>query len=565
MKRLLLLFSFYPLLAVVILLAIHLRPYYCWQTDVESDYYYNAKLIHAGKLPLSTLHPGTPVQYISAGIMAITGDAPRIAQSYFNISYIILALLQSLLIAFFARKVYRHFGNNYLLAFICLMLILAAPSFYTFLLYLSPENLSFILSWIALLYFWIYLDNTKLQNLVYAFVFLGISLTVKFSVLPILISMLLVFAVYVLRQLVFRKRLLWKDILIAVLALGISFFIFTVGVYRYMPVMIRSIIQRTLRTGSFDRNNLLPLLKNMLHDTPIYFCFILAGALLLLWVLLVSVKKTVESLRAPENTLFEKILLSGLLFLFFIVTASKTEFVTSINVDLRNAVPCLIFIPFTLFLVHDRISNIQKASKAVSTVIAVVCVVICSLILALHIKHEKQWVSKQLETQQQVAAKVKELNTQNLKLSFWDDDDNGGWFGPASFHYWGNFRYAGGLFDKELTEAFPTYSFIKFRKMHFGENKKNGTAAKQLLLIYRMLGMANRKPVYTLPQDSVFSDGNMMPKLAFFEADELKSYTFSDLERYFSQSYTATNFREFTIGDKKFLLMELKNKSLNNM
>jgi hypothetical protein len=61
-------------------------------------------------------------------------------------------------------------------------------------------------------------------------------------------------------------------------------------------------------------------------------------------------------------------------------------------------------------------------------------------------------------------ARIDQLVEGNRRVAFWTGWDQD-YLGPASFHFWGNYRYANHAFDRVLAEYFPKYAFLRLRNI----------------------------------------------------------------------------------------------------
>src|SRR3989338_758619 len=63
------------------------RPFWCANTDVEVDYFFNGLQVAAGKSPVNFVHPGTPIQYLSGLLSWLTHAQPADMQRIMNYGY----------------------------------------------------------------------------------------------------------------------------------------------------------------------------------------------------------------------------------------------------------------------------------------------------------------------------------------------------------------------------------------------------------------------------------------------------------------------------------------------
>ncbi len=79
-----------PLALFVLFTYIYPRPYYVFETDIEPDYYYNARLVLDGQ-PTGLHHPGTLIYYLGALVLKMTGTELDHTQQFLNACYLVVA------------------------------------------------------------------------------------------------------------------------------------------------------------------------------------------------------------------------------------------------------------------------------------------------------------------------------------------------------------------------------------------------------------------------------------------------------------------------------------------
>src|SRR3989344_9508042 len=68
------------------------RPYYIQTTDLENDYYYNARLMYRDLPSYFVQHPGTPLYYFLSKLMLLAGDDLAATQRILGLGYLFLML-----------------------------------------------------------------------------------------------------------------------------------------------------------------------------------------------------------------------------------------------------------------------------------------------------------------------------------------------------------------------------------------------------------------------------------------------------------------------------------------
>ena len=114
----------------VYMVFIEARPYYLTLvTDIESDYYYNSKLLYYGSAPFSLVHPGFPIFWIGKMIFEFFEHSLSImnTQSFFNASYLVIFLATLFSFWYFIVHVVKDISVNR--AFLVIASILIWPPF----------------------------------------------------------------------------------------------------------------------------------------------------------------------------------------------------------------------------------------------------------------------------------------------------------------------------------------------------------------------------------------------------------------------------------------------------
>ena len=121
------------------------RPYYnVLFTDVENDYYANAKLLFKNFETQSVYHPGSIIFFISSLIFYISGDSINDTQLFFKINYFIIIIIN-----LFSLLVFTYFFRNKInltVRFFLLSFFLVWPSYFVYLERLSADSFTFPVS-----------------------------------------------------------------------------------------------------------------------------------------------------------------------------------------------------------------------------------------------------------------------------------------------------------------------------------------------------------------------------------------------------------------------------------
>jgi hypothetical protein len=261
----------------------------------------------------------------------------------------------------------------------------------------------------------------------------------------------------------------------------ISFFLLTIPILSRLPSTLLSVFQSgDVHPYSRDAAKLLVLFlgnfKLLLTNSP-PFALLMVGAVL---VFIYHLKTSLRTILSPAIRRVDSAhsqsfdFLSGAAFLCVMISAFIYTFVcvqlqediNSWTLSLRNVGPSALFLPFLLLYCYRLNTVKQKASMVGANkthkiwVIAGIGIIIWSIALNVHLRR-RDMAQYQTVTQPTIE-RLERLSQPGKRIAFWDGSP-GGLMGEASFHFWGNYRYAGSVYDNLLLQEFPKYTYLRLR------------------------------------------------------------------------------------------------------
>jgi hypothetical protein len=157
----------------------------------------------------------------------------------------------------------------------------------------------------------------------------------------------------------------------------------------------------------------------------------------------------------------------ALMMLGFIFTTSATE-TDFVEKAFRNVTPTALLLPF-LILYCYRLSCATGTSPAMNTMIPQALMVVAAVGLAtsavmVHLDRRDAYIKDRKARIAGTMARLEMLAQPGTRIAVYDDEDRS-LLGEASFHFWGNFNYANGLFDQMLLEGYHKYAYFRLREL----------------------------------------------------------------------------------------------------
>jgi hypothetical protein len=462
------------------------RPYYLTDIDSEQDYYYNARLIASG-LPETVHHPGTPVHYLAYGILSVSGDEVPKTQRFFDLSYLVIAIVTSLGLLAFGGLALRDESAG--TAALALAAVLAWPPFLTYLTILGADSFIVAAGLPAIGLFWHVLHGRTRPSratLLASGASVGLCLAVKMSFVPVAIALFAGYAVWAIRRPpapgssppgsgVARSRPL--------ILIGLGF------VAGYL-VAIAPVLGRVgvIWSRTANRPDVVPRGESLAQElgqtaldlfrhAPGWTVLAVSGCALAILMLGRAAGSTRSASRAPRDTdqptfdLLAAGVAVALLLAALVYTAAASTSVSpgsAVGIRLRNMSPAALVVPLVILLAARAGSARIPARRATARwrspggVLAAIVVVAAAMLTDLG--HRSRFITAHQERTAATQGRLAQLAQGTARLAFWTESDQD-YLGAASFHFWGNYRYANQAYDHELVSQFPPYTFLRLRNL----------------------------------------------------------------------------------------------------
>lgn len=528
----------------IVLVFILPRPYFVLSNDYDNGHYYNVRSLYEG-LPIHNVeHPGTPVFLLGQLAMTKTTAETANVGTFLTVMYVVVGVVTGVSLALFCRLVLWTLPAP--AAALALASIAAWPAFLVHLNTFCSESFVLATGLTALAGLWVVLEafpRPKLRHLAFAGAACGVALSVKLSFIPFVGALALAVTLSVLRS----------DASLARKARGVLVFLFSiVSVFlaAILPVLHRldEIILRTLnRPDVVPEGAFLSALgtasHHLLKEQPAIV--VLFGVAVLLFVAVASDIATSRAAEGPEveggfdvrASVVFFVLLSGA-FLYSLACAAR-DMVSydSVGDSLRNASPTVLAVPFAVLcfyrVVVPELPERWRDSRTARRGAMLAAIVVAATSLSWHLVGRQTMIQERSRIVAETKVRFEELRRTRGTVAFWDGSP--GWLlGEASFHFWGNYRYAENKFTEELRREFPGLAWLHLRDIRYlyedGRLLKQGTPASERIwwrapmhdALQHWLALKRRFPAYPKMQPRLFSwvgDGQVPDVLAFPERE----------------------------------------------
>ncbi len=440
------------------------RPYYVTDIDSEQDYYYNAQLAGHG-LPLSVHHPGTPIHILGGVILAGVGEGLQHTQQFHDVAYLAAALATALAMALFVALAMRDepFG----VAFLALACVVAWPTTLTYLNNFGADSFIVAAGLPPLACFWRSLERPlerARSALFWTGIGLGVCLTVKMTFAPLVAA---IGAAVVVRS--WRGAGRTRDVLHGVLPLAAGFaagyLIATIPIWGRLTLVWWRLFQRpdVVPQGEGLLPDIVTSLGVMWAANPPLVC-VTVGGLVLAGVIACRAVLAKGTKRAELDYVAGGVFLA-VLGLGFAYTAAASATImpdAEPGVRLRNMSPTALIIPFALlFCARWLRPRVTAAAQLGLTALAIAMLV---LGIRRHTAARAEFIQARERRIEATQTRIDQLVEGNRRVAFWTGWDQD-YLGPASFHFWGNYRYANHAFDSVLAKYFPKYAYLRLRNI----------------------------------------------------------------------------------------------------
>ncbi len=494
------------------------RPYSIILTDVEVDYYYNARLAHQG-LPVAGIHhPGTPIQFLGALILATVGADIALAQNFFNFAYLVLAVLTILALFFFVRTTLKDLPPG--VAFLALATVVAWPTFSFYLNKFGADAFVVISGLPAITFFWRALGKELIPRYRHLFLcgaFVGLSLAIKMSFVPLAVALL---AGCMIRGLIAffcylseggRLAGFWRFALLPLAmpaGAWLTYKLFTLPIHERVPDIWN---ERLGGSGlTFGLREMAEragdVLLAMATANWLLVCVLIAIVCVFLFCVCALVYRSFSSgIRGTLHSITKERFdhLSGAAFLLIALpavllllateaTATRTA-VVAVGQGLRNVFPVALVFPFVIvfcwrtYFVHR--DGFLIRNKFFQPALLVISLLAISLTVSVFLRERHGFMNLHAKRIENAQKAIMQSLLPGTRVAVWDGTALHA-LGEVSFHWWGNYRYARSSFDADIGSAYP--SFTQFRLLdlvaRLREKQDSNTATTMELIAMQRHG-----------------------------------------------------------------------------
>ncbi|MSR86552.1 hypothetical protein EXS70_00025 [Candidatus Peribacteria bacterium] len=446
------------------------RPYAFNADDLENDYYHNGWLVAAGSAELADVyHPGTPIHYLSAGIINLVGNDPAKTQDVLNVAYVIIGIVNALAIALFIFLL--PLETPAAVAFLCGALIIAPTPFLKVLNAFGEDAFLSAALLPALALIWSALLNMRRftqKLLIGVGLLLGLSMAIKFIAAPLMLAVS-VALVPLLWRLMKQKQLPWYAPLVVPAVATVSFMALA------YPALGRfDELQAKMHTSGWI-HTAIHMVKNpflIVNTLPLYtlIAYLILGVAACLWVWDLDSRST--HLAGREDVRRDRMTVDIPLFLGALL-ANGAYAVARINLGyismdtgstVRYLIPSFLVLPF---LVHYIALHFQRSifSRWLQRGIAAVAVLLLAVSVSLYQRERVRMVAYYMDVESALeeAITLHSRPGERVAVMHLASDNRGNPRGNAVFHFWG-FRRAVRPqgFDDAMLKAFPHEAYFRY-------------------------------------------------------------------------------------------------------
>jgi len=461
------------------------RPYYLMYAveDIEHNYYYVGRLLHAGQpIPVvDAFHPGTPIYYLSRLMLSISGTGVELVQRFFNLSYFVVSLVTAASLCAFVFMLLKDVPIG--ISTLALASVVTWPPFLRYLNCFGSTSFLVAVGVPTIALFWSNLENGRRPNNAKLFLCglgIGVCLATKLSFVPVALVLLTASSFQIVLS-IGHNRGTWRSLFLMPIGSAFSFLLLTAPVFTRLPRIMIEIFfrydirmaRKNLLAGFFQNFNwllkdALPFVLLLIAAVATSIC--LVARYVYLRMIASSGTGTYRMVRSEDEGfdylsggVFLALMMLGLLY----TTSAATEG-DVVEKAFRNVTPTALFVPF-LILYCYRLSRATGTSPAMNTMIPQALMVVAAVGLAtsaivIHLDRRDAYMKDRKAKIEGTMARFEMLAQSGTRIAVYDDEDRPV-LGEASFHFWGNFNYANGLFDQMLLEGFRKYAYFRLREI----------------------------------------------------------------------------------------------------
>jgi len=561
-----------PLLYFFLVTVVMPRPYFIQPADLEQDYYYGSKLVNDGYPPFGIHHPGTPIYELGALIMKISGDRIEDTQTFFNISYFVIAVANSIALFVFSKvpEIKKKWG----IFILALLMIVSLPGWLSYSHTFGADSFLTPVVLIMLSIFWFSLDLPYKHRLIAwsaVGIVSGLGLSIKLSVLPVWLTVVIcsnLFALLSIKKDKTEHRGFWIQFILVPIISIFSFLLFILPTFARLPQIFINFFQRDevhLSVSLTIVKHIISLLSTSPYLIPIYSIVVVSGILLLVFMVKTVVKSSRSRQPVDKNRITKSILLAIMLvclgYSILGITVLEKDFIPELfdpGVTLRNSIPAGLFLPFAILFIADQLPQWHTRSFKREWMAAALGVVIFSCAWFGYLNHRLQFIQYEEQIVADTTNLIRSYSSSDTRVAVWDGSP-GNLYGEASFHFWGNYNYAREFYDTELLAYFHDLTFLKLREIpQLPEYSEETTTTSNWLSLWKRLFPS---PYYMPPNSEMIMGENREEPISAIAVPESEIYnegtTLDELSQMVSQRFGAYHIVERNIDNQDWIIFEL--------
>jgi hypothetical protein len=453
-----------PILAWVHLTFVAPRPFFIAEYDAEHLTYYSALLLNAGRAPLDLHNPGFVVDYVAAAFMALQATGIDNPQALLAAGHLFTAILTGLSLVVVARFLLKRLPPG--AAALALAPMLAWPSFLVFFEYFDPIGLQAVVGLPTIAIFWSSLEldgRARLRRLLMSGLALGVCLATKLTFLPVAAAM---FATTLTS--VGRRDGSIRDRVAPILMLSAgaiaAFVLLAVPLLGEVPArtLLPLLHSDDIRPPWWQPLDVLSGWKALIAASWPSAVLVIAAAATFVFQLARGRQRARPGLpHASQAALFLTLML---IFLVYTMASDGGE-----GSQLRNSYPSALCVPFLVIYglgwsgARERRRGLMSR-PLVQGAIVVLAVAIVARPVFLRAEARRTFIESRTRLIKDTRDRLAILQRPGGRLAVWDGSP-GTRLGEESFHYWGNYKYAGNAFDEMLAQRYPETTFFRLREV----------------------------------------------------------------------------------------------------
>jgi len=451
------------------------RPFYVLSNDYDNGHYYNVRALYEG-LPIHNVeHPGTPVFLLGRLAMTPSTADPANVGEFLSRMYLIAGVATCAALSLFCWLVIRPFPAP--VAALSLSTLVAWPAFLVHLNTFCTESFVLGAGLAALAGLWLVLEafpTPRIRDLAFAGAAGGVALSVKLSFLPFVGAMAFAVMISVVRsQPPATARV--RGIFVFLVSLATSFLVAVLPVaHRLGETILGTLHRPDVTPGSSIPGALAPVIRILLAEQPIFAALFATSMLLTIAIVVHGASRRARE-RAKAGVGFDGLgslcfllPVSGAFIYALVCAAGEMPAYDSIGHSLRNASPAALVVPFAILCFHRLVvpdlPALLRPNQVVSRLVVLGAITLAATSVSWHLSSREEMILERSRIVAETRARFEELRQASGPVAFWDGSP--GWrLGEASFHFWGNYRYAEGVFSRELRRVLPGMTWLHLRNI----------------------------------------------------------------------------------------------------